>query len=65
MKTRKLNFWDGSIFGLIIGLLISQFIIWATIGKAVYDAKVEQYKVDRETFYGDRLGDWRVQPKIC
>jgi hypothetical protein len=57
MKRLILNtslFYIGAVFGLVIGLAIGQLGIFVTIGKAVYDARCEQYQEDRAIFYGEQ-----------
>lgn len=44
-------FYFGAVFGLVVGLLLSQLVIWTTIGAAVYQARVDQYEIDRAIFY--------------
>jgi ABC-type nitrate/sulfonate/bicarbonate transport system permease component len=55
--TRLSIFFIGAVFGLCVGVAIGLWFTWSTIGRAVYDARCEQYQVDRETFYGDRILD--------
>lgn len=44
-------FYIGAVFGLVLGLSLGLAFVYCTIGKAVYDARVDQYQMDREIFY--------------
>jgi uncharacterized membrane-anchored protein YhcB (DUF1043 family) len=56
MKKYILNssiFFIGSVFGLVVGVMIGVVFVWLTIGAAVYNARADQYQYDRALFYGD------------
>jgi uncharacterized membrane-anchored protein YhcB (DUF1043 family) len=52
--TKTSLFYIGAVFGLVVGLAIGQLGIFVTIGKAVYDARVDQQADDIEL-----LKDWK------
>jgi hypothetical protein len=48
--TRTSLFYIGAVFGLCVGLAVGQLGIFVTIGKAVYDARVDQQEMDAKIF---------------
>lgn len=55
--TRSAIFFAGAVFGLVIGLLFSQVVIYTTIGAAVYNAMVETQEMDKKIF-DEKLTRW-------
>jgi hypothetical protein len=53
VKTSIAFIW--AVFGLCVGLAIGQLGVFVTIGKAVYDARVDQYQMDREIFFKEAM----------
>jgi hypothetical protein len=48
--TRTSIFFIGAVFGFVSCILLAQLSIWTTIGKAVYDARVDQQEMDAKIF---------------
>lgn len=55
--TRLSIFFEGAVFGLVVGLLIGVVAYMAETAYIDHRARVEQYQQDRAIFYGDRILD--------
>lgn len=60
LLTRSAIFFIGAVFGLIIGLLLSQLVIYTTIGAAVYNARLDQYEMDKKIFE-EKITRWYLK----
>lgn len=57
LVTRSSIFFAGAVVGIVIGLALSQVVIYTTIGAAVYNARVEQQAIDKKIF-DEKLARW-------
>lgn len=57
LVTRSSIIFIGTVFGLVIGLLIGVIAYMAETAYIDHRARVEQYQQDRAIFYGNRLAD--------
>jgi len=48
-KTSVAFIW--AVFGLVVGLAIGLVFCFCASGKIAYDARADQYQMDREIFY--------------
>lgn len=55
--TRLAIFYNGAVFGLIVGLLIGVVFVICETAYIDHRARVEQYQYDRAIFYGDKLAE--------
>lgn len=53
--TRSSIFFAGAVVGLIVGALISVVFVICETAYIDHRARVDQYQIDREIFYGDKL----------